>query len=451
VLEIESRMHIVGSEHYLEALRSLDCVGAPIRHPVSGRTEGVLSICGGTAGATAALGPLASYATRDIEDRLRARSSKEHLRLFKAFQSAARRHPQVVMLAADLVLATPGVAGVLTQPDHELLRHRGAQLGAGEVLRDEAAQLTSGKIVGLTVRRCGAGRTGGVLVELRSPGSALRVKIPRGSNAKFSAKQVMDGELDRARRGRRRTLITGEGGTGRSTAVRQLAGDARLVWLHCEGSGRVGSLWDQRLDEVLKRAGVSGKEPGAHKTLIVLERIELLSPEMSLSVLDRIADSEAWFALIAPPPETLSGEHVALTACCECAVHLQPLRARTAELSALVRDLAEPEVRRTLRWTPDALSALGAHSWPGNLHELRAVVRHAARAAIADCVTPETLPSSIVRSSGPQLDPLQRSEREVICATLRACNGNKVHASAHLRISRTTLYRRMRELGIPGE
>jgi transcriptional regulator of acetoin/glycerol metabolism len=53
------------------------------------------------------------------------------------------------------------------------------------------------------------------------------------------------------------------------------------------------------------------------------------------------------------------------------------------------------------------------------------------------------------RSAGRPLNPLQRSEREVISTTLQACNGNKVHASAHLGISRTTLYRRMRELGIP--
>jgi transcriptional regulator of acetoin/glycerol metabolism len=445
VLEVESRMHITGPEHYLESLRSLDCVGAPIRHPVTGRTEGVLTICGGTAGATAALGPLLSYATRDIEHRWRSWSPKDHLRLLKAFQSAARRHPQVIVLAADLVLATPGVAGVLGQSDQDLLRQRGAQLGPGEVLRDEATQLTSGKVVGVTVRRCGDDRGDGVLVEIRSPGPAPRVRIPRGPNAKFSAKQVVAGELDRARRGRRRTLVTGESGTGRSSAMRQLAGDARLVTLDCEGAERDGPYWEYRLDQVLGAASRGG-HPG---TLVVLDRIELLSAQMSLRALDRIADSAAWVALIAPPPETLSGEHAALVACCECAIHLQPLRARTAELTTLVRDFAGPEARRALRWTPDALAALRTHSWPGNLHELRAVVRHVARTAVDGCVAVETLPDSVGRSAGRPLNPLQRSEREVISTTLQACNGNKVHASAHLGISRTTLYRRMRELGIP--
>lgn len=453
VLEMESRMHIMGPEHYLESLRSLDCVGAPIRHPVTGRTEGVLTICGGADGGTAALGPLLSYATRDIENRWRSRSPKDHLRLLKAFQSAARRHPQVIVLAPDLVLATPGVAGVLGQSDQELLRQRGSQLGPGEVLRDEATQLSSGKVVGLTVRRCGGERGDGVLVEIRSPGPAPKVRIPRGTNARFSAEQVVEGELDRARRGRRRTLVTGENGTGRSNAIRRLAGEARLVTLDCEDADRDGPYWEYRLEQLLGTtngaATPQGVYPDKAGTLVVLDRIELLSPQISLRALDRIADSQAWVALVAPPPETLSGEHAALVACCECAVHLQPLRTRTAELPALVREFAGPDARWALRWTPDALAALTTHTWPGNLHELRAVVRHVARAAVDGCVGVETLPESVGRFAGPQLNPLQRSEREVISTTLQACNGNKVRASAHLGISRTTLYRRMRELGIP--
>jgi transcriptional regulator of acetoin/glycerol metabolism len=411
----------------------------------------VLTICGGSAGATAALGPLVSYATRDIEHRWRARSPRNQLRLLKDFQSAARRHPQVIVLAPDLVLATPGVAGVLGQPDQELLRQRGAQLGPGEVLRDEATQLSSGKVVGLTVRRCGGDRGDGVLVEIRSPGPVPK-RIPRGPNAKFSAEQVVAGELDRARRGRRRTLVTGESGTGRSNAIRKLAGDARLVTLDCEDADRNGSYWEYRLDQALADDGPAasrGRHPDRQGTLVVLDRIELLPPQMSLRALDRIAESEAWVALIAPPPETLTGEHAALVACCECAVHLQPLRTRSAELPALVHEFAGPDARWALRWTPDALAALTTHTWPGNLHELRAVVRHVARAAVDGCVGVETLPESVGRFAGPQLNPLQRSELEVISTTLQACNGNKVHASAHLGISRTTLYRRMRELGIP--
>lgn len=451
VLEIRSRIHIRGHEHYLEALRSLDCVGAPITHPVTGRMEGVLSICGGPAGGATDLGPFLSYATRDIENRLLSGAPHGHLRLLSAFQAASRRHPEVVVLADDLVLATPAAAAVLGPPDHELLRERGAHLRAGEVVRDEAAELSSGRIVALTLRPCGSEAGEGILVEIRPADSGWRVKVPRGSNVRFSAKQVVDRELDLARRDRRRTLVTGERGTGRSTVVGQLAGSTRLITLDCADAERGGARWEARLDEALRSASASPETPPA---LVVLEDVDLLPAAAALRTLERVAESGAWVALTAAPREQLSGEHAALVACCEGHVHLQPLRARAAELPTLVHDITEavagPTGAKAPRWTPDALAALAAHAWPGNLHELRAVVRQATRTAVDGCVTAETLPSSVDRGATRSLSPLQRSEREVISATLRACHGNKVHVATHLGISRTTLYKRMRELGITG-
>ena len=450
VLEIRSRIHIRGHEHYLESLRSLDCVGAPITHPVTGRMEGVLSICGGPAGGTTDLGPFLSYATRDIENRLLSGAPHGHLRLLSAFQVASRRHSEVVVLADDLVLATPAAAAVLGPPDHEFLRERGARLRAGEVLRDEAAELSSGRIVALTLRPCGSDAGEGILVEIRPADSGWRVKVPRGSNVRFSAKQVVDRELDLARGDRRRTLVTGERGTGRSTVVGQLAGSTRLITLDCADAERDGPRWEARLDEALRSASAAEGTPPA---LVVLEDVDLLPAAAALRTLERVAESDAWVALTAAPPEQLSGEQAALVACCEGHVHLQPLRARAAELPTLVHDITEgvsgPGAKAP-RWTPDALAALAAHAWPGNLHELRAVVRQAARTAVDGCVTAEKLPSSVDRGTTRSLSPLQRSEREVISATLRACHGNKVHVATHLGISRTTLYKRMRELGITG-
>lgn len=460
VLEVRSRIHIRGDEHYLESLRSLECIGAPITHPVTGRMEGVLSICGGPTGRTAELGPFISYATRDIENRLLSGTPHGHLRLLSAFQAASRRHPEVVVLAEDLVLATPAAAAVLGPSDHDLFRERGAHLRSGDVARDEAAELSSGRIVGLTVRTCGTDAGDGLLVEIRPAESDRRVAVPRGSNVRFSAKQVVARELDRARRDRRRTLVTGERGTGRSTVMRQLAGASRLITLECADAVHDGRQWDTRLDQALRGAAGRPEPTGAHPppdtppALVVLEDIDLLPAATALRTLERVAESDAWVALTAPPPEGLRGEHAALVACCESRVHLQPLRARAAELPTMVHDITAgvsgPDGGKTPRWTPAALAALAAHSWPGNLHELRAVVRQAARGAVDGCVTPETLPSSVGRGSTRSLRPLQRSEREVISATLRACNGNKVHVATHLGISRTTLYKRMRELGITG-
>jgi transcriptional regulator of acetoin/glycerol metabolism len=69
-LELGRGVQIRGDEHYLESLRSLNCLGVPVENPISGRTEGVLSICGERSTVNAGLGPFLSYAARDIRERL---------------------------------------------------------------------------------------------------------------------------------------------------------------------------------------------------------------------------------------------------------------------------------------------------------------------------------------------------------------------------------------------
>jgi DNA-binding NtrC family response regulator len=48
----------------------------------------------------------------------------------------------------------------------------------------------------------------------------------------------------------------------------------------------------------------------------------------------------------------------------------------------------------------------------------------------------------------PALGQLERAEREVIASVLRECHGNKSDAAERLRISRGTLYERIRRYGL---
>jgi transcriptional regulator of acetoin/glycerol metabolism len=449
VLELGRGVQIRGEEHYLHSLRSLNCLGAPIEDPVSGRVEGVLSICGGHSDLSAGLAPFLSYAARDIRDRLRAEAPRRNLDLLGAFHSASRGGRSVVVIGSDLVLATPSATVLLEPVDHARLRELGAELGCAGTSRAEAFELASGKVVNLTLRRCGDAGAGGLLIEF-GPLEAKPPKVPRGSNVRCSARETLAREVADARSGRRRTLITGERGTGRSTALHELAADGPVLHLDCSRAGRSPRRWAERCAEALAESAAGrGLE---QQPLVALEGIEALPAGVALGVLETLAESDAWVAMTAPPSEDVDGEHAALTACCEVHLRLRPLRARTAELPAILREMtlsvADAAGRKPLRWTSEAVAALSAHPWPGNLHELRAVVRHVSRAAESGCATPETLPTSIARTPGRALSPLRRSEREIIAATLEACHGNKVHAATHLGISRTTLYRRMRELEI---
>jgi transcriptional regulator of acetoin/glycerol metabolism len=91
------------------------------------------------------------------------------------------------------------------------------------------------------------------------------------------------------------------------------------------------------------------------------------------------------------------------------------------------------------------------YSWPGNLTELDAVVRHALRRRSARDITAADLPERCRDGAAARrLGRLERAEHEVITGVLRAGDGDKVRAAQTLGISCTTLRNRMRALGIPG-
>ncbi|HEY4229578.1 MAG TPA: response regulator, partial [Thermoanaerobaculia bacterium] len=72
-------------------------------------------------------------------------------------------------------------------------------------------------------------------------------------------------------------------------------------------------------------------------------------------------------------------------------VHLPPLRERAGDVPLLARRFLE-DLNPALTLTPEAADALAAHEWPGNTHELREVVRRAAR------LCESTIGPTVVRS-----------------------------------------------------
>jgi transcriptional regulator of acetoin/glycerol metabolism len=449
-LELGRGVRVRGDEHYLESLRSLDCLGTPIRHPISGRIEGVLSLCGGRSHLNDALGPFLSYAARDIRERLLQKAPKRHLQLLDAFHLASRGDRRVVVLGSDLVLASPSAIADLQPADYLRLRELGIELGSRESSRTGVVELASGARLTATVRRCGGPRGGGLIVELENADVRPLSWVPRGRNVGGYARESWARELVQARQARHRTVVSGEPGTGKTTTLAELADGARLVSLHCHEATASPSRWRTRLARALNEA--KQVDDRAAPPLVAIEGIEALPAAVALSAAELLGQSSAWIAMTCAPIDQLAGEHATLIASCDTHLSLSPLRARTSEIPALLREItravAESAGVKPLRWTPAAIAALSAHSWPGNLHEMRAVVQHAVRVAVDGCGTVDVLPPLIQRGTGRALTPIERSEREAILSTLRACDGNKVHAATQLGISRTTLYKRIRSLGI---
>lgn len=154
--------------------------------------------------------------------------------------------------------------------------------------------------------------------------------------------------------------------------------------------------------------------------------------------------------LTSTPAEGLTGVHRTLAGMITDRVELPPLRSRRAELEELALGLVRELAPGTdLRLVPSVLEALASHTWPGNLHELRAVMAHVLTHRRAGDVTLADLPEEYRTITRVQrLSGRERAERDAIVAALREHRGNKARAARELGISRTTLYARIRALKI---
>lgn len=137
-------------------------------------------------------------------------------------------------------------------------------------------------------------------------------------------------------------------------------------------------------------------------------------------------------------------------------IFIPPLRQRTGDVEALlwlfIDQFNELGLRQVEAVSRGAMQALLAYPWPGNVRELRNVVEHAfivGEGAVIDVqdLTPE------LRGELPPGDdelvqdrPLQQLERNRILAALSKHNGKKAQAAEELGMSRSTLWRKLREL-----
>ena len=102
---------------------------------------------------------------------------------------------------------------------------------------------------------------------------------------------------------------------------------------------------------------------------------------------------------------------------------------------------------------PEALRILQAHDYPGNVRELENVVEHAFVVGQGPLLKPEHLPSHILRASAvtPAAEtsrPAPASQQEALLAVLRKSGRTRTLAALELGIHRSTLWRRMRKLGL---
>ncbi len=157
-------------------------------------------------------------------------------------------------------------------------------------------------------------------------------------------------------------------------------------------------------------------------------------------------------------------------------LQLPALRERSDRQDIILATL-ESEAGRKAALSPEALKLLMSHPWPGNIRQLRHVLRSAAALADGKTISREHLPS-LQAADHPALDngadsaparhvgepaapaaaepsaapakfnPIQANERQVLLQMLEQYRWNVSNVAKALDVSRNTLYRKLHKLDI---
>jgi len=123
-------------------------------------------------------------------------------------------------------------------------------------------------------------------------------------------------------------------------------------------------------------------------------------------------------------------------------------------LAQVVQSVAEELCQQPAELGDDLLEAAKRFEWPGNLNQMRAVMRRLLERGTGDTLHAEDLTEALEAvaqmqpvAAGPRLVRLEQVVQEHIRSVLIACNGNKLRAAEVLGISRSTLYRMLETTG----
>jgi DNA-binding NtrC family response regulator len=286
-------------------------------------------------------------------------------------------------------------------------------------------------------------------------------------------------------------LITGENGTGKSMIARAIHGRSSrsknpFVEVAC------GALPDALLESELFGHTVGaftganhakvGKFEHAHTGTIFLDEIGTASTAMQIKLLRVLQEFKF---------EPVGGnETITVDTRCVLAtnenldqavasgkfrqdlfyrinvIHLElpALRERVSDIPLLVEHFLQKTVRDVGKevegFADETLDSMLGYAWPGNIRELENVVQRAVLLTKKPVIGPDLLPPCMAMVAGVNRRPrtislgqtlreaLEEPERQIILDVLRANSFSRNLTADQLGINRTTLYKKMKRLGI---
>ncbi|HEX4413306.1 MAG TPA: sigma-54 dependent transcriptional regulator [Lacipirellulaceae bacterium] len=284
-------------------------------------------------------------------------------------------------------------------------------------------------------------------------------------------------------------LVTGESGTGKSMiarAIHRRSGRAKGPFVEVACGALPETLLESELFGHVAGAftGATGEKMGkflqAHGGTIFLDEIGTASPAMQVKLLRVL--QELKFEQVGGTKTFDVDVRVVLATNEDLSravsegrfrqdlyyrvnvinIELPPLRSRPSDISTLahsfLEQVREDSRRQVTGFADDALVTLERYNWPGNVRELQNVMERAVLLGKGPIITVADLPTE-VRGTGAVImsspagtrtlkEALEGPERQIIREVLESNGWNRNLTADQLGINRTTLYKKMKRLGL---
>jgi transcriptional regulator with PAS, ATPase and Fis domain len=298
------------------------------------------------------------------------------------------------------------------------------------------------------------------------------------------------GMVERVARSHATVLVTGESGSGKEViarAVHHHSMRSQKPWVDLSCAALPEHLLESELFGYERGAfsGADSNKQGlfelAHHGTIFLDEIGELELKMQVKLL-RVLDGVPYYRLGGVKKISVDVRVVAATnqdlemavaegrfrsdlyhRLSQFTLKVPPLRMRAEDIVPLAQYFLAQHGPH-LRFSLPAMEILVAHSWPGNIRELRNVVTKAAVLSQHDTVGADDLPMTPAISAVHRADSngharsatanaaaghmtsssLDGMERQMILEALQATGGHQQKAAARLGISRRTLSRKLK-------
>lgn len=453
---------VVGAEHFADVLATFTCVGAPIFHPLNRKFEGVVTLNCDASEASPLLTSLIASTAQEIQSRLLDLASRRERALLDAFLKASRLRRAAAVVSDEVLLAGPHVIRMLRSLDHasiwqqirdEVTGHPDRERIVVVQAQDDVASLAC-RPIRLDDKLVGA------LVEVITPSTPTPAPGRARPNRWLAGEEQMPGASAAWQAVLRRAveqrdaevplLLVGEPGTGKLKLAETMFADRHTCVIECFTAPPDDTSWPLSVGTGLAPGGV-----------VILRHVDTLTSAAVRALSARLDDlaarraSPRVVATALPPSDWAreSSQQRLLDQLGVAVIELPPLHDRRQDITCLVRHFSKRHAGPVpLRFSQGAMRALSQAPWPGNIRQLENLIRGLAATRHAAEIPVEALPQGLgAYSAGRKLTMMEQLELDAILEAIKRAQGNKVETAKLLGISRSTLYRKMRQYRLDPE